>query len=227
MSTMTMTMIGMYNVDQTIFDNMILPDELDRELVINTILMRSGEFEVLYPDIDFMKYSIGAWSRKWNKTFVDWVKGKEATWNPIENYDRYEDSSDSYNKSGSGSSSETSSDTSSGTASGSDTFGGTGSNTNSVSAYDASTFQNSSKVDTTTSNSSTSSSTTSASNNGSKSITTNDSETSGNTHTSHIHGNIGVTQASDMLKAFYEISAWNIYEHIADVFTTEYCIPIY
>ena len=41
MSTMTMTMIGMYNVDQTIFDNMILPDELDRELVINSILMRS------------------------------------------------------------------------------------------------------------------------------------------------------------------------------------------
>lgn len=219
MSTMTMTMIGMYNVDQTIFDNMILPDELDRELVINSILMRSGEFEVLYPDIDFMKFSIGAWSRKWNKTFVDWVKGQASTWNPIENYDRYEDSSDSYTKSGSGSSSETSS----GTSSGSDEFGGSGSNTNSVSAYDASTFQNSSKVDTTTNNSSTSSSTTSASN----SVTTTDSETSGNTHTSHIHGNIGVTQASDMLKAFYDISAWNIYEHIADVFVTEYCIPIY
>ena len=219
MSTMTMTTIGMYNTDSTLFDNMILPDELDRDLVINAILMRSGEFEVLYPNIDFMKFSIGAWSRKWNKTFADWVKGQEATWNPIENYDRHEDSSDSYTKSGSGSSSETSS----GTSSGSDTFGGTGSNTNSVSAYDASTFQNSSKVDTTTSNSSTSSSTTSASN----SVTTTDSETSGNTHTSHIHGNIGVTQASDMLKAFYDISAWNIYEHIADVFVTEYCIPIY
>lgn len=219
MSTMTMTMIGMYKVDQTLFDNMILPEDLDRDLVINAILMRSGEFETLYPDIDFMKLSIGVWSRKWNKTFADWVKGQQATWNPIENYDRYEDSSDSYTKSGSVSSSETSS----GTSSGSDTFGGTGSNTNSVSAYDASTFQPSAKVDTTTSNSSTSSSTTSASN----SVTTTDSETSGNTHTSHIHGNIGVVQASSMLESFYEISAWNIYEHIADVFVTEYCIPIY
>ena len=43
MSTMTMTMIGMYKVDQTLFDNMILPGELDRNLVINAILMRSGE----------------------------------------------------------------------------------------------------------------------------------------------------------------------------------------
>lgn len=219
MSTMTMTMIGMYNTDSTLFDNMILPDELERDLVINAILMRSGEFEVLYPDPDFMKFSIGAWSRKWNKTFADWVKGKAATWNPVENYDRYEDTSDSYSKSGSGSST----DTSSGTSSGSDTFGGTGSNTNSVSAYDASTFQNSSKVDTTTSNSSTSSSTTSASN----STSSTESETSSNTHTSHIHGNIGVTQASTMVEEFLRISAWNIYEHIADVFVTEYCIPIY
>ena len=211
MSTMTMTMIGMYNVDQTLFDNMILPDELDHDLVINAILMRSGEFEVLYPDIDFMKLSIGVWSRKWSKTFSDWVKGQQATWNPIENYDRYEDFTDSGSKSGSS--------TSSGTSSGSDTFGGTGSNTNSVSAYDASTFQPSAKTDTTTSNSSTSSSTTSAS--------STDSETSSNTHTGHIHGNIGVTQASEMLKSFYDISAWNIYEHIADVFVTEYCIPIY
>ena len=219
MSTMTMTMIGMYNVDQTIFDNMILPDELDRELVINSILMRSGEFEVLYPDIDFMKFSIGAWSRKWNKTFADWVKGQASTWNPIENYDRYEDSSDSYTKSGSGSSSETSS----GSSSGNDQFAGNGSNESLVSAYDASTYQPSAKNTTSTLNSSNSSSTTSATN----SIMTTDSETSGNTHTSHIHGNIGVTQASDMLKAFYDISAWNIYEHIADVFVTEYCLPIY
>ena len=43
MSTMTMTMIGMYKVDQTLFYNMILPGELDRNLVINAILMRSGE----------------------------------------------------------------------------------------------------------------------------------------------------------------------------------------
>ena len=223
MSTITMTMIGMYNVDQTLFDNMILPDELDRELVINSILMRSGEFEVLYPDVDFMKLSIGVWSRKWNRTFVDWVKGKEVTWNPIENYDRYEDSSDSYTKTGSEESS--GSETSSGSSSGTDSFGGGGSTESLVSAYDASTYQPSGKTETSTENSSESSSETSASSTSSGSVT--ESETSSNTHTSHIHGNIGVTQASDMLKAFYDISAWNIYEHIADVFVTEYCIPIY
>lgn len=219
MSTMTMTMIGLYKNDSTIFDNMILPDELDRDLVINTILMRSGEFEVLYPDIDFMKFSIGAWSRKWSKTFTDWVKGQNATWNPIENYDRYEEFSDSESTSGT----KSGSSTSSGSSSGSDTFGSEGSNENLVSAYDSSTYQPSAKNVTDTENSSTSSSETSASSTDSETS----SETTSSNRTGHIHGNIGVTQASDMLKAFYDISQWNIYDHIADVFVTEYCIPIY
>lgn len=219
MSTMTMTMIGMYKVDQTLFFNMILPDELDRDLVINAILMRSGEFEVLYPDIDFMKLSIGVWSRKWYKTFSDWVKGQNATWNPIENYDRYEEFSDS----GSASGTKSGSSTSSGSSSGSDSFGGGGSTESLVSAYDASTYQPSGKTETSTENSSESSSETSASSTDSETT----SETTSSSRTGHIHGNIGVTQASDMLKAFYDISQWNIYDHIADVFVTEYCIPIY
>ena len=219
MSTMTMTMIGLYRNDSTVFDNMILPDGLDRELVINTILMRSGEFEVLYPNPDFMKFSIGAWSRKWSKTFTDWIKGQNATWNPIENYDRYEEFSDS----GSTSGTKSGSSTSSGSSSGSDSFGSEGSNENLVSAYDSNTYQPSAKNITGTENSSESSSETSASSTDSETS----SETTSSTRTGHIHGNIGVTQASDMLKAFYDISQWNIYDHIADVFVTEYCIPIY
>lgn len=219
MATMTMSLLGMYNVDDTLFDNMVLPDELDRDLVISSLLMKSGEFEVMYPDIDFMKSFIGMWSHKWSRTFSEWVRGTKASWNPIENYDRYEDITDTLNKSESGSNSENSSGTSSGT----DGFTGGGSNEGLVSAYDASTYQPSAKNITSTSNSSTSSSTTSASSSGTNSVTTESS----NIHNSHIHGNIGVTQASDMLKSFYDISAWNLYDHIADVFIAEACIPVY
>lgn len=199
MATMTMSLIGLYNVDNTLFDEMIMPEEVDRETLVNTILLKSGEFEVLYPNPDFMKAFIKTWSMKWNRTFVKWVEGMSVSWNPIENYDRYEDWTD---KKTGGSS-----------ANGSNNMTVQGSETSKVSAYDSSTLQPSGETD----NSSTTGTTISN--------TLTDHEDT--THEGHIHGNIGVTQASDMLRSFLDISEWNLYEHIADVFIREVCIPIY
>lgn len=227
MSTLTMTMIGAYKYDPTIFDELILPDGIDRDTAINTMLIRCGEFELLYPDIDFLKDFIGLWSKKWYRTFGLWLTGTEATWNPIENYDRYEDFTDtgSSSKTTKGSHGETSSET----VSSSNTLTGSNGGTvqNDVSAYDASTFQPSSKE--TTSNTSSSGSTGSSTTSGTNGLTINDTETGSdsNVHSGHIHGNIGVTQSSEMLKNWYDISSWNLYEHIADVFVAEVCIPIY
>ena len=46
-------------------------------------------------------------------------------------------------------------------------------------------------------------------------------------HTGHTHGNIGVTTSQQMLEAELKIDEWNIYEHITDLFLTEFVIPIY
>ena len=54
MSTMNLTLIGMYNYDPTIFDDLTLPPEIDKQLFIDNLLMRSGEFELLYPSADFL-----------------------------------------------------------------------------------------------------------------------------------------------------------------------------
>lgn len=199
MATMTLTLIGMYNYDNTLFDLLTLPDGIDKELFVNSLLMKSGEFETLYPDVDFMKQFIKVWGDKWNHTFSEWLKGQNATWNPIENYDRYEDSEDKH--------------ISSGTSSGSDNFNSTGSNEAKVSAYDSSSYQPSGLNET-----------------GTQSNSTTNTSTSGSgtdTHTSHIHGNIGVTQSADMLRNFYDIASWNLYDHMSDVFIMECLIPVY
>ena len=47
------------------------------------------------------------------------------------------------------------------------------------------------------------------------------------THEGRIHGNIGVTTSQQMLQAELDIAEWNIYEHITDLFLTEFVIPIY
>ena len=90
MGNSKLTLIGLYNYDDTIFDNMVIPSQVNREDVIMNILMDAGEFEVLYSDFDFFKAAIGFWSRKnigvWNELYST----TQYEYNPIENYDRKE-----------------------------------------------------------------------------------------------------------------------------------------
>lgn len=58
-----LSILGLYTWDSTIFDNMVLPAEIDKETLIDNILMDYAELEVLYPDSDFMKSAIASWSK--------------------------------------------------------------------------------------------------------------------------------------------------------------------
>ena len=208
MSSSKLTLIGLYEYDHTIFDNLSLPEGLDKDTLVDNILLRSGEFEVIYPDADFMKFSIGAWSRKWNATIIRWVTALAIEYNPLENYDRYEHWTDERDISGS----------ESGSSSGS-TEGTTGSTTtNKVSAYDAGNALTTHDQSETNGSDSTSNS----GEYGSEHSADDDLE-----HDGRIHGNIGVTTSQQMLLSELDLGYWNIYEKITDLFLTEFVIPIY
>ena len=87
MATAKMTLIGLYNYDNTLFNSMIMPEGIDTDLLINSLLLRGGEFEVLYPDPDFMKFSIGAWSRKQLPVWMQLWDTTQYEYNPIWNKD--------------------------------------------------------------------------------------------------------------------------------------------
>ena len=91
MSTMQrLTMIGLYNYDSTLFDLLELPEGYDKQTFIDSFLLEHGEKCVLYTDPDFMKFSIGAVSRKWALELERIYEALTAKYNPIENYDRSE-----------------------------------------------------------------------------------------------------------------------------------------
>ena len=46
-------------------------------------------------------------------------------------------------------------------------------------------------------------------------------------HEGRIHGNIGVTTSQQMLQAELDVQAWNIYQHITDIFCKEMLITVY
>lgn len=244
MSTMNLTLIGMYNYDSHLFDELTLPEEIDKQLFINNLLFKSGEFELLYPSADFMKPMIKVWGMKWYPTFEKWLEGQKATWNPIENYDRYEESDDTNNATDTHEHDEMNDlsiehkgkSHNESMGSGQDTTGvtGSGSTESQVSAYDSSTYQPATKDIQSSGSDSSSYSETSGEvdahdessdyHEGSNHREGSDTHEGSNHHESHIHGNIGVTQASDMLRSFYNIAEWNLMDHMADVFIQEFCI---
>ena len=248
MSSSTMSLIGLYNYYPDLFKYLTVPDELDKSTLIDTILLRSGEFEVLYPDPEFLEFSIGAWSRKWAPTFDRWVNALSIEYNPLENYDRIEDWTDNRDISGhnntadNGTESQSKTDTEHRTEGGStssSTSGRTNSTTtNKVSAYDAgdalTTKDQSTLVGADSSGTSgTTSLTVSAGDvmslTGShlNSIVVSHMTADDLVHSGRIHGNIGVTTSQQMLEAELNLGYWNIYNKITDLFLTEFVIPVY
>lgn len=95
-----LTLIGLYNYDSKLFDALQLPEEYDKNTFIESLLIEHGEKLVLYSDLDFMKYSIGAWGRKWSMELTRIAEALQAEYNPIWNYDRYEEWNDKGSKRG-------------------------------------------------------------------------------------------------------------------------------
>lgn len=97
MATAKITLLGLYNWDNTIFDNMSFPTGIDADLAKNVILMDGAEFEVLYPDPDIMRSLISFWSAKNLRRFEKWQAVYTASYDPISNYDRHEEWDESEN----------------------------------------------------------------------------------------------------------------------------------
>ena len=207
MASAKMTLIGMnafmLNMNDDLFSNLTLPEGLDKQTLTDNILLRGGEFEVLYANPTAMQSLIGIWSRREQATFERWVSALAIEYAPLENYDRMEHWTDETDGTGSsdssGSVNTTSNDTSELTKS----------------AYDQSTYSpyektiNGGTVGTTSSDS------------------TDTEMSSDSEHNGRIHGNIGVTTSQQMLEAELNLGYWNVYTKITELFLQEFTIPVY
>ena len=94
MSSAKITLLGLYNFDNHIFDGLTFPAGIDRQTAIDEILMRSGEFEIVYPDIAFLTAAIEHWGKKHFRTFEQWVRALAIEFDPLYNFDRFEEYTD-------------------------------------------------------------------------------------------------------------------------------------
>lgn len=209
--------------DSDLFLNLSLPTGIDKNAVVDDILLRGGEFEVLYADPYFLRDSLVTWSKKWYWTFNRWLNAINIEYNPLENYDRMEEGTETGTDEGSISSNNTNVRTDNLIETQASTDNVTTENT--VSAFDSSTYSPHDKTHTLNEN------TYATHNEGQQTVTNENTGTSevntSKQHNLHIHGNIGVTTSQQMLQSEIDIAMFNLYDKIADVFLQEYVIPIY
>lgn len=220
----TMSIMGLYNYDETIFDDMILPDGVNRENFITELLLQLAELEVVYANPDVMKTAIKAWSvsrlHEWNRVYTALTFDYNALYNKEGKITETINTTGTNNATvtNSGNNTETITNQASGSSS--------GSNIHSVSAYNETGFQNAEKDEQSAESSSSGSQSVQGTNGSTQ--TTQGSNGSMQSRTLEEAGNIGVTMSQDMLKAEIGVrSEYDITHIIIDEFKRRFCILVY
>lgn len=100
----TMSVLGLYQYDNTLFDALTLPDGIDRETVVSSIIAQCAGLPTMYPNPDIFKLMLKAWTARKLPIWERLYKTTQLEYNPIENYDRIEEWEDESAGNGDGSS---------------------------------------------------------------------------------------------------------------------------
>lgn len=98
-----LSILGLYKYDSTIFDSLHLPDGVDKDTLVNRLIFETAELECIMPSPSSFSYFIGAYSASRLDAWRRMAETLEAEYNPIHNYDRHEQWTDSGSGSSSGS----------------------------------------------------------------------------------------------------------------------------
>lgn len=206
------SILGMYHYDNTLFNDLKVPTEMDKDIVITEILSQCAELELVYPDLDTMKELIKSWNKSelhiWSRVYEDCT----IKYNPIWNVDGEETETITRELSGQ------TSDSSSGKVS--NQVDSNNEAINSTKGYNSNSWTEADKTSSTGKD--VSSGSTSENRNGSN------SENESITTTKTRGGNIGVTMTQQMLNADLDIlPRLNPYQYIVDSFRKRFCLLVY
>ena len=86
----TMSVLGLYTWDNTIFDNFNVPTGMDKSTAVSDILWQCANLEIVLPDPDILKSMIGVWSTKNAQAWQDLYDSTQFDYDPIANVDATE-----------------------------------------------------------------------------------------------------------------------------------------
>lgn len=233
------SVMGMFNYNESLFDDMVIPEALDKETLIDNILLETAELEVVYSNYEFLKMAIGRWSHKelpvWNKLY----ETTQFEYNPIWNKDGVIKETEIRNlklddlETRNLNNKTDASGSSSGNSTGSSEIDISGSEEMKVAAYDSSDYENReykendnhNETEDSISTSNSFSSDTEIKDTGTVKQERSDTGTVINARIEQ--GNIGITTTQQMIREEREVVQFNVMQYIIDSFKRRFCILIY
>lgn len=189
---------GCYLYDNTIFDNMVLPDGVLKERVIQDITMECSDLELIYPDVTVMKNLIEQWSIVELPIWQKYFNTQNTDYDPLNSINLKEDRKETRNLKSESTS----------------TSNSNGTDTQKVSAYNDNNLVTR-QVDNSDSTSNT---------NG----VTDDTGTIDYTYHKHGYDNKWNMTESERLQKYIDFETkMNIYHFITDSFMKRFCLMIY
>lgn len=185
--------------DGDLFDDITLPDGMDKTTVVNQIMLDNGLLEVLYPEHDLLKGLIKAHFLARQLDYQRLWDAVSQTYNPLYNLDRKNTLTERTERTEN--------------TTGNTTSNATHSTEQKVSAFDSSTYQPSEQMSGKTSDNT--------------DATTDTQGEDVHTLESHEEGSIGVITPQDMLRREFDIRKdWNIYKFISIDFRDNFMIQL-
>lgn len=90
----TMSLLGLYNWDNSILDGLTVPEGTDKSVLINNLLRECAELEIVYPQPAALKFFIGEWAKERLPVWEKLAATLRFEYDPISNYDRKEEWTD-------------------------------------------------------------------------------------------------------------------------------------
>ena len=221
-----LTLLGVHNFTEGhIWDDILLPEGVNKDLLIDEIIREAAEFSLVYPDADYLSYQIKSFFLKWNKNFTKWIDVYNTNYNPLYNVEVHTETDQEVIDKNKANETHMSASSSQAATSGTNNAqtDSDGLNQTQKAAYDANTFKNVEQESNTNFSSTSIDSSTSSSELSSES--TSDSSSYENSNSMHMeeykYGNQGVTMSQEMWLAEVDMWYWNLYKHIAEIFVNE------
>lgn len=240
MSRATLTLRGMMRGNPNLFKDLVVPAGIDKNILIDRIMLDCNNFQVVFPDGVYFQYMLGQWS----KSRLDVWERLEATrhydYNPIHNYDRHEEETSTrdgrYHDTGNREHDHTTDTTGNEVYAGNMNYDDTGQNSTvtTVAGYNSAddntpdnTVSGTDSKNHTQDESSTADRTGKEVNTSVDNMTEDRKEDWTDDRELYAYGNIGVTSSQELVNQQREVELFNLYEIISDEFATQFCILVY
>ena len=93
----TISVLGMYEFNNALFDKFQVPEQIVKQDVVDSIILECAELPLVYTNWDILQGAIGLLSKRRLHAWERMATALFEDYNPLHNFDRYEDSTDDEN----------------------------------------------------------------------------------------------------------------------------------